>query len=220
MPERWITGFPTTPGTTARPPAATETTYLITGGAGFIGSHLTEALLDRGDRAIRARRSFDRLRRRTWRGWPIIPGSLTVTGSIRDELVVDELMHKCDAVVHLAAAVGVRLIIDEPLRSFTTNLRGSEVVIEAAHQLPTSDPDRQHLGGVREERSFSPHRNRRPHPRTNHRRTLGLQHRKGGRRDTGADLSPRARPPSGRSPGSSTPSARADAAYGMVIPTL
>ena len=62
------------------------------------------------------------------------PGLLMVTGSIRDELVVDELMHRCDAVVHLAAAVGVRLIIEEPLRSFSTNLRGSEVVIGAAHR--------------------------------------------------------------------------------------
>ena len=126
-------GFPTMPATTTRAPAATETTYLITGGAGFIGSHLTEALLGRGDRAI----VLDDLSTGSTRNLAGVahhPGLLTVTGSIRDELVVDELMHKCDAVVHLAAAVGVRLIIDEPLRSFTTNLRGSEVVIGAAHR--------------------------------------------------------------------------------------
>jgi UDP-glucose 4-epimerase len=126
-------GFPTLPGTTARAPAATETTYLITGGAGFIGSHLIEALLGRGDRAI----VLDDLSTGSMKnlaGMADHPGLLAVTGSIRDELVVDELMHKCDAVVHLAAAVGVRLIIEEPLRSFTTNLRGSEVVIEAAHR--------------------------------------------------------------------------------------
>ena len=126
-------GFPTMPGSTERAPTATETTYLITGGAGFIGSHLVEALLNRGDRAI----VLDDLSTGSMKNLAGIahhPGLLTVIGSIRDELVVDELMHKCDAVVHLAAAVGVRLIIEEPLRSFTTNLRGSEVVIGAAHR--------------------------------------------------------------------------------------
>jgi len=48
--------------------------------------------------------------------------------------VVDELIHQSDVVVHLAAAVGVRLIVEEPLRSFTTNLRGSEIVITTAHR--------------------------------------------------------------------------------------
>ena len=55
-------------------------------------------------------------------------------GSVLDELRVDELVHRCDVVVHLAAAVGVKLIIEEPLRSFTTNIRGSEIVIGAAHR--------------------------------------------------------------------------------------
>jgi UDP-glucose 4-epimerase len=61
-----------------------------------------------------------------------------VQGSVLDELAVDELMHKCDVVVHLAAAVGVKLIVDQPLRSFTTNIRGSEIVIESAfrHRRP------------------------------------------------------------------------------------
>jgi UDP-glucose 4-epimerase len=54
-----------------------------------------------------------------------------------DELVVDELVHEADVVVHLAAAVGVKLIVEQPLRSFTTNVRGSEVVIEAAHRYRT-----------------------------------------------------------------------------------
>jgi UDP-glucose 4-epimerase len=55
-------------------------------------------------------------------------------GSVLDELKVDQLVHRCDVVVHLAAAVGVKLIIDEPLRAFTTNVRGSEIVIGAAHR--------------------------------------------------------------------------------------
>jgi UDP-glucose 4-epimerase len=57
-----------------------------------------------------------------------------VHGSVLDELMVDELVHDCDVVVHLAAAVGVRLIVEQPLRSFTTNIRGSETVLDAAHR--------------------------------------------------------------------------------------
>jgi UDP-glucose 4-epimerase len=57
-----------------------------------------------------------------------------VQGSVLDELMVDELVHQCDVVVHLAAAVGVKLIVRQPLRSLTTNIRGSEIVIEAAHR--------------------------------------------------------------------------------------
>jgi UDP-glucose 4-epimerase len=62
------------------------------------------------------------------------PGFRFIHGSVLDELIVDELVHESDVVVHLAAAVGVRLIIERPLRSFTTNIRGSENVIEAAHR--------------------------------------------------------------------------------------
>jgi UDP-glucose 4-epimerase len=62
------------------------------------------------------------------------PNFRFVQGSVTDETIVDELMHECDSVIHLAAAVGVRLIVEEPLRSFTTNVRGSEVVIGAAHR--------------------------------------------------------------------------------------
>ena len=57
-----------------------------------------------------------------------------VQGSVLDELAVDELAHQCDVIVHLAAAVGVNLIVEQPLKSLTTNIRGSEVVIEAAHR--------------------------------------------------------------------------------------
>ena len=51
-----------------------------------------------------------------------------------DEVLVDELVHEADVVVHLAAAVGVNLILDQPLRSFPTNVRGTEVVMEASHR--------------------------------------------------------------------------------------
>jgi UDP-glucose 4-epimerase len=111
--------------------------YLITGGAGFIGSHLVEALLERGEAVV----AFDNLSTGRLRNLDHLgnhPNLRFVHGSVLDELAVDELMHKCDVVVHLAAAVGVKLIVEEPLRSFTTNIRGSEIVIESAfrHRRP------------------------------------------------------------------------------------
>ena len=107
--------------------------YLITGGAGFIGSHLAEALLARGDAVVAVDNlSTGRLQNLDNAGHH--PNFRFVQGSILDELVVDELVHECDVVVHLAAAVGVQLLIDQPLRSFTTNIRGSHIVIEAAHR--------------------------------------------------------------------------------------
>jgi UDP-glucose 4-epimerase len=108
-------------------------TYLITGGAGFIGSHLVEALLARDDLVI----ALDNLSTGRLRNLDSVgqhPNFRFVHGSVLDELVVDELVHESDVVVHLAAAVGVRLIVEKPLRSFTTNIRGSETVIEAAHR--------------------------------------------------------------------------------------
>lgn len=107
-------------------------TYLITGGAGFIGSHLTDALLDAGNQVVVLDNlstgrisNLDPLTR---------PGLRFVHGSVLDELAIDELVHQCDVVVHLAAAVGVKLIVEQPLRSLTTNVRGTHVVLEAAHR--------------------------------------------------------------------------------------
>ena len=107
--------------------------YLVTGGAGFIGSHLVEALLDRGELVV----VVDNLSTGRLRNLEHVekhPNLRIVHGSVLDELMVDELVHTSDVVVHLAAAVGVRLIVEQPLRSFTTNIRGSEIVIEAAHR--------------------------------------------------------------------------------------
>ena len=105
--------------------------YLVTGGAGFIGSHLTEALLARGDSVV----VLDDLSTGRLENLEAVfehPRFRFVHGSVLDELAVDEAVHGADAVVHLAAAVGVKLIVDEPLRSFTSNIRGSEVVLAAA----------------------------------------------------------------------------------------
>jgi len=107
--------------------------YLVTGGSGFIGSHLVEALLDNGHAVV----ALDNLSTGSLQNLDAASrhaNFLFVHGSVLDELVVDELVHGCDVVVHLAAAVGVKLIVEHPLRSLTTNIRGSEIVIEAAHR--------------------------------------------------------------------------------------
>ena len=108
-------------------------TYLITGGAGFIGSHLTEALLQRGNRVL----VLDDLSTGSLRnlaGVASHPNLEVEVGSVLDDVKVDRLVHRADVVVHLAAAVGVKLIIEEPLQSFATNIRGSEIVITSAHR--------------------------------------------------------------------------------------
>jgi UDP-glucose 4-epimerase len=109
------------------------TKYLITGGAGFIGSHLVDALLAGGDQVV----VLDSMSTGTagnLEQWSGDPNLRIVQGSVLDDLLVDELVYECDAVMHLAAAVGVRLIVEDPLRSFITNVRGSEVVIGASHR--------------------------------------------------------------------------------------
>jgi UDP-glucose 4-epimerase len=113
--------------------ASMEQTYLITGGVGFIGSHLAQGLLDAGHTVVvlddLSTGQLDNLRE--IRSEPRLHIEI---GSVLDDLKVDQLVHRCDVVVHLAAAVGVKLIVEQPLRSFTTNIRGSEIVIGAAHR--------------------------------------------------------------------------------------
>jgi UDP-glucose 4-epimerase len=114
-------------------PARAKTRHLVTGGAGFIGSHLVEALLVRGDSVV----ALDNLstgRLTNLDGVGRLPDFRFVHGSVLDELLVDELVHQCDVVIHLAAAVGVKRVIEHPLKSLTTNIGGSQVVIEAAHR--------------------------------------------------------------------------------------
>jgi UDP-glucose 4-epimerase len=105
--------------------------YLVTGGAGFIGSHLSHALLARGDTVT----VLDNLSTGRFGNLEAIRDRLTfVRGSVLDPLLVDELTEDADVVIHLAAAVGVRLIVEKPLRSFITNIKGTENVLEAAHR--------------------------------------------------------------------------------------
>jgi UDP-glucose 4-epimerase len=109
------------------------TRYLITGGAGFIGSHLVEGLLARGDEvSVLDSLSTGRLDNlvTVWDE----PRFGFVQGSVLDELAVDEAVRSCEVVVHLAAAVGVKLIVEQPLYSLTTNIKGAISVLEAAHR--------------------------------------------------------------------------------------
>jgi UDP-glucose 4-epimerase len=105
--------------------------YLITGGAGFIGSHLARALVGRDHEVV----ALDNLSTGTelnLSGLGDEPNFEFVHGSVLDSMLVDELVSRVDIVVHLAAAVGVKLIIDQPLKSLTTNIRGAEIVLDAA----------------------------------------------------------------------------------------
>lgn len=107
--------------------------FLLTGGAGFIGSHLVEALLARGESVV----VLDNLATGRLANLDAVSGHERlrfVQGTVLDELIVDELVHECDVVVHLAAATGVHLIVEQPMRSFTHNLRASQTVIEAAYR--------------------------------------------------------------------------------------
>jgi UDP-glucose 4-epimerase len=102
--------------------------YLITGGAGFMGSHLVEKLIDRGDQVV----TLDNLSTGSNDNLSGIREKITFQeGNILDKVAIDKLVSESDYVVHLAAALGVLNIVNKPLESLRTNLQGSEVVLEA-----------------------------------------------------------------------------------------
>src|SRR5947209_12717986 len=112
----------------------TQKSALITGGAGFIGSHLAEALLEEGweifaldDRSTGSERNVAHLRER--RDFHLI------VDSVLKSSVVNELVHRCDVVYHLAAAVGVRLIVEEPVHTLVTNIQGTENVLDYCNRF-------------------------------------------------------------------------------------
>ena len=105
--------------------------YLITGGAGFIGSHLAERLLERGDQVllmdnlstgsmenIRHLKKYDRMH------YFLEP--------LENRQLLAELVDEADVIFHLAAAVGVKLIVESPVRTIETNVNGTQMVLEAA----------------------------------------------------------------------------------------
>ena len=105
--------------------------YLITGGAGFIGSHLSEALLRAGHRVI----AIDDLstgRLDNVASLQDHPHFHFARAGIENQVVLDRLTSEVDVVVHLAAAVGVKLIVERPVQTIETNVGGTEHVLQAA----------------------------------------------------------------------------------------
>lgn len=103
---------------------------LVTGGAGFIGSHLAEELLQRGHE-VWALDDLSTGRVENLRTFQRDPGFRFLEGNVMDAALVHGLVAQCDRVFHLAAAVGVKYVLENPLRSLLTNIRGTEVVLEA-----------------------------------------------------------------------------------------
>ncbi len=109
---------------------------LITGGAGFIGSHLADRLLADGHQVV----VLDDLSTGRYENIEHLlgrPDFEFVLGSILNADLLDDCVARCDTVFHLAAAVGVQLIVEKPLESLATNIRGSELVFEKAHKYDT-----------------------------------------------------------------------------------
>jgi UDP-glucose 4-epimerase len=106
---------------------------LITGGAGFVGSHLAEALLARGDEVFvlddLSTGSIENISHLTTN--PLFHYTID---TVANEPVLAELIDRCDTIVHLAAAVGVKLIVESPVRTIETNVHGTEVVLKIANK--------------------------------------------------------------------------------------
>ena len=106
---------------------------LITGGAGFIGSHLAEAYLNRGDEVLviddLSTGTIDNIQQ-----FKSNPRFHYTIDSVHNQPVTAELVDQCDIVIHLAAAVGVKLIVESPVRTIETNVRGTEVILALANK--------------------------------------------------------------------------------------
>jgi UDP-glucose 4-epimerase len=106
---------------------------LITGGAGFVGSHLSEALLDRGDEVF----VLDDLSTGSIDNIAHLKSNKKfhyTIDTVTNEPLLAELIDRCDTVIHLAAAVGVKLIVEQPVRTIETNVHGTEVVLKIANK--------------------------------------------------------------------------------------
>ncbi len=99
---------------------------LVTGGAGFIGSHLCEALVARGDRVW----VLDDLSTGRFENIEHVPEITTIIDSTLNQEIVRDLVREVDVVYHLAATVGVQLVVNHPIRTIVNNIRGTEVLLE------------------------------------------------------------------------------------------
>ncbi len=107
---------------------------LITGGAGFIGSHLADELLKRGDEVY----VIDDLSTGSAENVAHLsqhPRFHFINDTVLNEAVLNELVNKTEHIYHLAAVVGVKLVVDSPVRTLETNLKCSEIVFKLAHQM-------------------------------------------------------------------------------------
>lgn len=105
--------------------------YLVTGGAGFIGSFLAESLIERGDQLI----VLDNFSTGQLSNLKNVMSDIEIiNGSILDKNLVDKLVTRSDQIIHLAASLGVLNIVNKPLESLKTNLTGSEIVLEVANK--------------------------------------------------------------------------------------
>jgi len=114
-------------------PGKPDLRVLITGGAGFIGSHLADACIARGDEVF----VIDDLSTGSLKNVEQLadhPRFHCTIDSVRNEPVLEALVDDCDVIFHLAAAVGVKLIVESPVRTIETNVRGTEVVLAAAER--------------------------------------------------------------------------------------
>jgi UDP-glucose 4-epimerase len=105
--------------------------YLITGGAGFIGSHLAERLLEKGEQVV----LLDNLSTGSMENIRHLKGSERLEyhlDGIENRQILAELVDDADVIVHLAAAVGVKLIVESPVRTIETNVNGTQMILEAA----------------------------------------------------------------------------------------
>jgi UDP-glucose 4-epimerase len=108
--------------------------FLITGGAGFIGSHLAERLFADGH-AVTVLDDLSTGRLDNLKNLLGRPGFAFIRESVDDEQAVNIAVSAADAVFHLAAAVGVKLVVEEPVRTIRTTIHGTEVVLDAAHRF-------------------------------------------------------------------------------------
>lgn len=107
------------------------TRNLITGGAGFIGGHLSDFLLKRGDEVV----VLDNLSTGDYRNIAPFEGNprfSCIIDEVRNEPLMERLVHECDRIYHLAASVGVRLVIERPTECLINNIIGTEVVLKYA----------------------------------------------------------------------------------------
>jgi nucleoside-diphosphate-sugar epimerase len=122
--------------------------YLITGGTGFIGSHLAERLLGQGERVVLldnlSTGSIENIRH-----LKALNGLEYHLDGIENRQLLAELVDDSDVIVHLAAAVGVRLIVESPVRTIETNVNGTQLVLEAAAKKKEIANSCIYIGGVR-----------------------------------------------------------------------